>query len=51
MNSENGCTMRGVPIKGYLATEVLEKEEFKLDELGCLRDLEPVIPLAKVWWW
>ena len=31
-----------------LTRGILEKEEFQFDELDCLRDLEPVIPLAWV---
>ena len=48
MNSANGSPLGECQQKGYMVNEVLEEEEFQLDELDCLRGLELVSPLARV---
>ena len=37
--------------RGYLVREVLEVVEFWVDDLDCLRGLEPVSPQAQMQWW
>ena len=48
MNLEMGIPLGECLQRGCLAREVLEEEQFQLDELDCLRDLELVITLAWV---